>query len=526
MAAHAQAPAQPGADGLTRHTLWPHQQAAFHDAAGEPGFMLAIGMGGGKTAATIAILEHDYRQARQTQYGQPLNTRINQPWTPFRALVLAPKSVVGVWPDQLQEHAVSPWLTWSGQVNGAHGRALKNPSVARRAEALVHATQDAIKLRRPFMAVVNYEAAHTGDLRKLLEGTPWDAIILDESHRIKSPSGKASKVAERLGHKTRARGGRVLALTGTPMPHSPLDLFAQIRALDGGRRLGTSYHQFCQRYGAGEQVWTSGPGGPVQRTVYKGLRPDKLDQFTRLVGPLMHQVTEAELDTRLGLPDTIDLHRHTDLDPSTKRVYDELEKDLIARVGNGVVTAANAMVLVLRLAQAASGYGKDAETGQEIQLSDGALPEKGRLLADTLEDLPVREPVVVFCRFHHDLNTVRRVAETQGRVYGELSGRDRGGLTDAGRMSETIDVLGVQIQSGGVGIDLTRARIGVYYTLGFELANYLQSRKRLHRPGQTRTTTYIHLLASGTVEHAIYGALRQRREVVDTVLAHLNGARS
>lgn len=521
MVAHAHAAPSAGpADGLTRHTLWPHQQAAYQSAVDRSGFMFAIGMGGGKTATTIAILEHDHRERLDE-----VRRSGNVPF-PFRVLVLAPKSVVGVWPDQLREHATSIWHTWAGQVEGAHGRPLKNPSVPRRAEALVQATSDAVKLRRPFMAVVNYEAAHQGDLRKLIEGTRWDAIVLDESHRIKSPGGKASKQAERLGNRCRQRGGRVLALTGTPMPHSPLNLFAQVRALDGGHRLGGNYHKFCQRYGQGEQIWKPGPGGGQQITVYKRLNPDKLAEFTRLVGPLMHQVGEAELDTRLGLPDTIDLHRHVELDPATQRVYSELEKDLISRVGDGVVTAANAMVLVLRLAQAASGYGKDAETGQEIQLSDGALPEKGRLLADVLEDLPVKEPVVVFCRFHHDLDTVRTVAEMQGRVYGELSGRDRAGLTAAGKMSEAVDVLGVQIQSGGVGIDLTRARYGVYYTLGFELANYLQSRKRLHRPGQTRTTTYIHLLAKGTVEHAIYGALAQRREVVDNVLAHLNGARS
>lgn len=507
----------PGAaDGLTRHALWPHQQAAFQRARAHRGFMLAIGMGGGKTAVAITLLEDDHRELQTlVTPGQSEPT-----WRPFRALVLCPKSVVGVWPSQIQEHAVSTWQTWNGDVQGARGP-LKNPSVTRRAIALIDQIKTATTLRRPLLAVVNYEAAHQGDMAKLLLATPWDAVILDESHRIKKPGGKASKLAHRISERTRNHGGRILALTGTPMPHSPLDMWAQIRALDGGRRLGTNYVKFCHQYGTGEQIYTA---GGIQRTVFKDLRPDRLDQFTRLVGPLMHQVPEAELDTRLGLPEYVDVTRSIDLDPSTARVYQELEKDLIARVGDGVVTAANAMVLVLRLAQAATGYARDANTGQELRLSDHELPEKARLLADVLEDLPQREPVVVFCRFHHDLDNVQRVAEMQGRTYGELSGRRRDGLTADSKMSPAIDVLGCQIQSGGVGIDLTRARVGIYYTLGFELADYLQSRKRLHRPGQTRQVTYVHLIAASTVEHAIHGALRARRHVVDTVLQHLQGA--
>src|SRR5207237_271377 len=67
-------------------------------------------------------------------------------------------------------------------------------------------------------------------------------------------------------------------------------------------------------------------------------------------------------------------------------------------------------------------------------------------------------------------------------------------------------------KSGGVGIDLTRARYAVYYSLDFSLADAMQSRKRLHRPGQPHRVTYIHLLAESTVDRAIYGAVRRRQD--------------
>jgi SNF2 family DNA or RNA helicase len=73
-----------------------------------------------------------------------------------------------------------------------------------------------------------------------------------------------------------------------------------------------------------------------------------------------------------------------------------------------------------------------------------------------------------------------------------------------------------------VGIDLTRARYGLYYSLDFNLGDHAQSRKRLHRPGQARRVTYIHLLAESTVDRAIYGALRRREDVITAFLNHLN----
>lgn len=108
-----------------------------------------------------------------------------------------------------------------------------------------------------------------------------------------------------------------------------------------------------------------------------------------------------------------------------------------------------------------------------------------------------------------------------GRRYGELSGRDKEGLNERAEMSDQIDLIGVQYQSGGVGIDLTRACYGVYYSQTWSLGDYLQSLKRLHRPGQERTTMYYHLVAAGTVDEIVYRALSKREEVVDAILGGL-----
>ena len=86
-------------------------------------------------------------------------------------------------------------------------------------------------------------------------------------------------------------------------------------------------------------------------------------------------------------------------------------------------------------------------------------------------------------------------------------------------------ILGVQMQSGGVGIDCSRAAYAFYYSLGYSLGDYEQSLARLRRPGQTRCVRYYHLVCQGTVDEQVYAALRERRNVVDAVLQKLSPRR-
>lgn len=169
------------------------------------------------------------------------------------------------------------------------------------------------------------------------------------------------------------------------------------------------------------------------------------------------------------------------------------------------------MTKMIRLAQVTSGYVKN-EDGDITEVDTS----KAAVLSDLLEDLPISEPVVVFCRFHHDLDAVKQAAQNAGRTPLELSGRTN--ELHEWQAGDDGSVLAVQIQAGGVGIDLTRACYAVYYSVGYSLSDYDQSLARVHRPGQTRPVTYYHLVARKTVDVSIYNALRERRDVIDYAL--------
>ena len=76
----------------------------------------------------------------------------------------------------------------------------------------------------------------------------------------------------------------------------------------------------------------------------------------------------------------------------------------------------------------------------------------------------------------------------------------------------------MQIQAVGLGVNLVRARFCVFYSVGFSLADYEQAKARVHRGGQTRNVTYIHLIAKHTVDQQVYKALAGKKEVVDEIM--------
>lgn len=489
---------------------WDHQVHAYNLVCSQPATMLAIDMGCGKTKVIVdAVCNMDDCN---------------------RVLVLCPKSVIDTWPAEFAKHGVCP-------VNVVPLRSETIRQRANEAEAKMLLS----KIRKEKIAlVINYEAAWREDFAKLAQSIHWDMVVADEIHRIKAPGGKLSWFMKRLGPKARRRVG----LTGTPLPHSPLDAYAQYRFLDS-TIFGTSYVRFRARYAV--------MGGYQNHQVISFQNEDELHEKFYSIA---YRVKKADV---LDLPSVVHEQRIIHLCPEARRLYDELRSEFIADVGAGVITAANALSRLLRLQQITSGFGV-IESGAKVEVDLG----KYDALVDIFRDLDHAEPVVVFCRFTRDIEQVHKAAEKTERKCYELSGQrnelaewkgrtehykcDQCGDTDTwdwkapprrlecnldahdhpeycqGTMRRVGDVLAVQIQAGGVGVDLSRAAYCVYYSLGFSLGDYEQSLARLHRPGQTRSVTYLHLVAKNTVDQQVYAALRKRRQVVEAILTQIKEA--
>lgn len=345
--------------------------------------------------------------------------------------------------------------------------------------------------------VVNYEGCWREPLATAILRIPWRTVIADEQHHLKAAGSKVSRFAARLNTVPYRIG-----LSGTPMAHSPLDVYGQFRFLEPSI-YGTNFNRFRNRYAV---------MGGFQGHQVIGYQNQA--EFMRRYWLVTFQVKDDEL--AYSLPEDFDIPLVHDLPSSVKQLYHELETEFWAEVGSSSVTIANAAVKVLRLQQLAAGHIRDDEgTVKTIHQA------RADALASWMEDVDPSEPVVVFCRFRHDLDAIANVCASLSRSYAEVSGRtDDLTIWKEGKRT----VLGVQIQAGGEGINLTRAALGVYYSVGHSLSDYLQSRARLVRPGQTRPVRFYHLTARGTVDNRVYASLKAHENVIQNLLNIKEGA--
>ena len=431
------------------------------------GVMLALDMGCGKSRCAVDLI-------------------CNYPDKFKKVLIVCPVSVIDVWAGnniisgQFDQHATED------QRNKLVIHPVKGVSVEKKTKAAEMARFQALNARKQFICVINYESAWREPFAKWAHDVGFDLIVLDESHRIKTPSGKASKFFASLAKTTKYR----LALTGTPCPHAPLDIYGQYRFLDPGV-FGTSFTKFRSNFAV--------MGGFQGHQVLSYRNTEMLHNKMFL---LAHRVMSKDV---FDLPPFQSEIRTCTLSKDERDLYNQMNENFCVEIKNNLVTASNALVKLLRLQEITSGYLDKQHIGDS----------KRKLLADVLEDFDVKEPIIIFARFTNDLKVVKEIAESQGRTYGELSGN----CNDLSQWQNgDKDVLGVQIKSGREGVDFTRARYSIYYSLGFSLGDYEQSIKRLDRPGQSRSGMYIHLLAEDTIDFKVMDALKKKQEIVESVL--------
>ena len=198
---------------------WQHQIPATEYALRMDRCLLHCRMGAGKTKIALDV-------ARNRKHKQ--------------ILVICPRAVIQVWGQELETHAPGEWRFLGLEGDGS-------TTVKDRRDAL----QRALMSRSPFLAAINYEATWREPINDLLLNPEhldqWPLLVLDESHRVKSPSAKQARFAAKIPAE------QILALTGTPMPHSPLDLYGQYRVLDPGI-FGTSFGRFKSQYAVTKPV--------------------------------------------------------------------------------------------------------------------------------------------------------------------------------------------------------------------------------------------------------------------------------
>lgn len=323
----------------------------------------------------------------------------------------------------------------------------------------------------------------------------WDLVVLDESHYVKSPSAKRTQACQKMCAKAKYR----YILTGTPTSNGQLcNIWSQFSCIDPvvvhGRVYpkclgGDSYYKWIERV-AYMDPW------------HKPFKYKDVNLLQDVIGDMSYRITKDEcLDLPERMPDVI---LHCQMPQKTRKPYKDMAKD--SAIVELDTLAGSGLTRSLRLRQMASGY-LDTENGNRIEFPNPKLTALKELLADW------ESKVVVFCDFRHSIDAVSGLMSTMGLEHVILDGRQ----TDKGvwrrfQEEDKIRAIICQYQSGSAGIDLYAADTIVFFEPSLSSNLTEQARDRIHRIGQRRACSYYWLLMSGTVEHAIYAALKSYKD--------------
>jgi SNF2 family DNA or RNA helicase len=206
------------------------------------------------------------------------------------------------------------------------------------------------------------------------------------------------------------------------------------------------------------------------------------------------------------LPDKYNTKVWVTLKPEQRRAYNQMNKDLIAWVGeheDQPLVAPVVIAKLIRLQQFAVAYCDVNWTEGEsptVTLSEPSA--KLDVLMELLDDNP-EESVVVFSQFSQAIRLLgARLAAAEiphGLFTGATSDSDRARIVNEFQAGK-LRVFAGTIKAGGVGLDLFRASTVVFLDRSWSPAENLQAEDRLHRHGQQNAVQVIDIMAKDTID--------------------------
>jgi superfamily II DNA or RNA helicase len=294
-----------------------------------------------------------------------------------------------------------------------------------------------------------------GTLSKILDLIPMvDFVAIDEAHYVKNPESQRSQAVQLLVE----RSEYVTLMTGTalenrlPEMHFLLSL-AQPEVQPVLEHLMTFYR-----------------GNPDPTEICKDLAPVYLRRTQKDV---LHELPE-----RIVEDEWIELHAQD------RKFYQEAHSEL----------------MIKRLA-ATTGDG-------EMQSS------KYQRLEELVEEHQFENrKIVVFSFFRQVIDDVCALFPEAQQITGSTSARRRQEILDAFTQNPEQRILVMQVDAGGIGINLQSAQVVILMEPQMKPSTEWQAIARVHRMGQSKTVLVHRLIARDTVDERMVALIEEKTQI-------------
>ena len=327
------------------------------------------------------------------------------------------------------------------------------------------------------IGVINYDLVfRRPELKELSNFT----LMLDESSLIQNEQAKRSKFILKLQPKN------VILLSGTPTGGKYEKLWSQLHLLGWNISKKMYYDQYVDFH------WDDSNGFPLM--VIDGYKNEnRLKRKMKEYGCRFLKTDEI-----LDLPDQI----HQTINVPISKEYKQFRKTHIIQVDDTELMGDTVLTQMLYERQLCGQYNSD----------------KIKAFDDLLESTEDR--LIVFYNFNAELsNLLEHVQKLTERDISIVNGQ----VKDLYAYEKKRDsVTFIQYQAGAMGLNLQKANKIIYFTPPLSSELFEQSKKRIHRIGQSKPCFYYYLTCKNSIEERIYSTLAMRKDYINKLFEKEN----
>jgi SNF2 family DNA or RNA helicase len=402
-----------------------------------------------------------------------------------KVLVIAPLRVgLGTWPQEIEKWEHLKGLTYSVAIG-------------------TEAERKAALMAKADIYIINRE-----NVEWLVKNCSFDfdMVVIDELSSFKSGATKRFKSLL----KVRPTIKRVVGLTGTPSSNGLMDLWAEYRLLDMGKRLGRYIGQYRRNFFIPDKrnqqiVFSYKPLAGAEESIYK------------LISDITISMKSVDY---LKMPECVMNKVSVCMNEEEKGKYETLRKEMVLSLDGTDIDAVNAATLSNKLLQMANGAVYD-EDKKAVTIHDRKL--------DALEDLiegANGKPVLIAYWFKHDLERIAKRLTGRHIPFARIDGNESIGKWNDGELPVAL----IHPASAGHGLNLQAGGSNlIWFGLTWSLELYQQTNARLWRQGQKQTVVIHHIVSKGTIDENVMKALERKDKtqsaLIDAVKANLGGGK-
>jgi len=332
---------------------------------------------------------------------------------------------------------------------------------------------------------------------ELLRNYRFNCIVLDESQAIKNPSSQTSRALLKLQSRSR------VALTGTPIENTLLDIWSQMNFLNPG--LLGSYTYFEKQF---------------IRPIEKGANPMKTEELRKLIDPFVLRRTKKQVMKEL--PPKIEKVHFCEMSAEQAELYESVKNQYRNEILNHVtelgISKSRLKIFngLMHLRQIALN-----PTLKDVNY-DGGSGKDDEIMRMLLRAVANGHKVLFFSQFVGYLKVFEDIFEQQGVEYcyldGSMDEKERQVQIDLFQNDDKKRVFLLSLRAGNSGLNLTAADYVFLADPWWNPFTMKQAEDRAHRIGQDKPVFSYKFITKDTIEEKILALQAKKAALAESVI--------